>query len=424
MITNICLLLEALSIVFCIHCLYGENFRLDITTTCFLAVHMIVMTVINYYKLPTQYTMLMYPIFFIYCGVKFTFNIKQMLINFVMCAVIVGGIQSVAAWPLTRILAVTWFSDYILLIANFLAFLIIVFFVPKCRIYKITDYLLKKEIMQIVILIICIILITFLFFEYKAVQGMHLEQAILLLISIACIFALTGQLGKYKLKAKEVETELKMHELYADSFQGLIENIRLRQHEFDNHINTIYSQHYVYKTYEELVNAQEAYCKAITKDNRFNKLLSANNLIIAGFLYGKFMEIDKIGIDVTYNVNIMELDIKIPDYKIVEILSDFINNAVDALEKADNMKKLYISFIETNGLEIEVRNESPFIDYNIIEKFFSQGYSSKGENRGLGLYNVKKICSEYGLDIYCENVEICDTNWLSFKVIGKKDIAL
>ena len=47
-ITNVCLLLEALSIVICLHHLYGEKFRLDIATVCYLSIDMISMAAVNY----------------------------------------------------------------------------------------------------------------------------------------------------------------------------------------------------------------------------------------------------------------------------------------------------------------------------------------------------------------------------------------
>ncbi len=39
MITNVCLLLEMLSIVLCLHRLYGEKFRFDIVTVSFVCVY-------------------------------------------------------------------------------------------------------------------------------------------------------------------------------------------------------------------------------------------------------------------------------------------------------------------------------------------------------------------------------------------------
>ncbi|RKI90128.1 GHKL domain-containing protein [Parablautia intestinalis] len=423
MITNVCLLLEMLSFTFCLHALYREKFRLDITTISFLAIYMIIMALINYYALPQQYTLIMYMLIILYCGVKFKFNIKIILINVIFSIIIIGGIQMLIMLILFYVLDISWFTDYQLLLANCLAFLVIVLLLPKSKIYKVMNYLQTKEKIQNIVLAICIALIVYCLLSYKEFTRVELNQAILLFISISCIFVLAEQLGRYKVKAKEAETELKMHKLYADSFQGLIENIRLRQHEIDNHIHTIYSQHYIYNTYTDLVKAQDDYCRILTQENRFNKLLKSRNHIIAGFLYGKFVEIDKLGIEVDYEVKIMDLNVNVPIYKIVEILGDLINNAVEALERTEGINKLYVSLVENERFEIEVRNESPFIDYDMIEQFFTKGFSNKGQNRGLGLYNVKNICKEFALDICCENINIDGINWLSFKIIKDNTIS-
>ena len=65
---------------------------------------------------------------------------------------------------------------------------------------------------------------------------------------------------------------------------------------------------------------------------------------------------------------------------------------------------------------IEVRNESPYISYDMLGNFFNKGYSKKGENRGIGLYNIKQICEEYGMEIASKNIEIDGSNWLSFLI--------
>lgn len=422
MVTNICLLLESVSLIVCLHCLYGEKFKLDIETTSYLAIHMIIMTIINYYDLPKVLTMIIYPIMAVYCGIKFRFRLKEIIANVLLCIIIIGFIQMVVALPVYYILNIESFSGYKLLFVNCMAFLIVFFILPKCNVKKLTNFLNMKGIILIISLGICFIIAIFWLVSYKGFKMLELNQAILLLISLIFALFLAGQLSKYKVRAKEVETELKMHKLYADSFQGLIENIRLRQHEFDNHINTLYSQHFIYKTYDELVKAQKDYCQLVTKENRFNKLLTVGTSVIIGFLYGKFVEIDRKGIDISYAINISDLNLGIPDYKIVEILGNLLKNAVEALEKEESLNKLFVSFTESNGLfEIEVRNESPYISYEEISTFFDKGFSKKGKDRGLGLYNVKGICEEYKLNIYCENKEIDGENWLSFKVIKEEE---
>ena len=99
-------------------------------------------------------------------------------------------------------------------------------------------------------------------------------------------------------------------------------------------------------------------------------------------------------------------------------------NAVEAIEKTENnSKELYVKVMENDEtFELEVRNKGEFIDYNQMEQFFKKGYSKKGENRGLGLYNVKIICNEYDLNILYENKIIDEANWVSFIINNKKEV--
>lgn len=421
-ITNVCLLLEALSFVICLHCLYGEKFKLDIATVCFLSINMIVMTAINYLSLPKVYTMIIYPIILVYCTIKFRRKLRISVINLIMSIVIIGGTQAVVMLGFYYISRDKRFENTDLLIVNIIVFLLIVFLLPLFKLRYLPMLLNgNKEKKMAIVAEVCFALSILLLISYKEFETMELYQTILSLTCVVFVFVLAGQVIKFRLKVQAAETELKMHSIYSDSFQSLIENIRMRQHEFDNHINTIFSQHYVCKTYEELVDAQKSYCQYIVNENRFNKLLSCGNSIIVGFLYGKFIEMEKLGIQVTYQVNVNELKLGIPTYKVVEILGDLINNALEEVRENNENKGIYVC-IEVNDIFlIEVRNKSSYINHNEINSFFTKGYSKKGENRGYGLYNVKKICNQYQLDILCQNIEIEGSNWLSFIITNKKE---
>lgn len=421
MVTNICLLLEALSIVLCLHYLYDEKFKLDIETTSLLAINMILMTAINYYELPKIYSLTIYPIIGIYCGIKFGFKLREIIINVTLCIIIVGVIQMIVSLPFYYFLNVQLLSNYRLLFVNCTAFLIMIFVIPRLKINRVVAFLKNREKILIVSIVICLGITFFCLISYKQLIQVELNQTILLFVCMIFIFALTGQLNQYKVKSKEIETELRMHKLYADSFQSLIDSIRLRQHEFENHISTIYSRHYLFDTYEDLVNEQKKYCNQVLEENRFNKMLKKGNPVIISFLYGKMIEIDKKGIDIAYDIAINDLEIGVPIYKIVEILGNLLKNAVEAIEKTPNLNKIFILMIEIDDIfEIEVRNESPYIQPNDISLFFMKGYSEKGENRGLGLYNVNNICREYGLQLYFENKEINGQNWLSFRITNRQ----
>lgn len=417
MITNICLLLEVLSIIVCLHCLYGEKFKLDILTVSFLSIYMIIMAAINYYKLPSVISIIIYIFIGMYCGIKFEFKWGKLIVNTVLYLVIIGGMQLIVATCLHGFFNVLFTKNEVILLINLTVFLIILFILPKLRVDRLAVYLQDKERILVFSLFICIALTIASVVNYKVLNVVEAFRYVPLYVGISLVFILTGQLGKFKIRSKEAETELKMHQLYEDSFYSLIENIRLRQHEFDNHISTIYSLQYTCHTYEELINAQEEYSHAIIRENRHNKLLVAGNPLLIGFLYGKFIEIEKLGIEVQYKISIEDLDIGVPIYKIVEIVGNLIKNAVEALNILESLGGIYVGIREKNGeFEIEVRNKSKFIEYNEIESFFRKGFSKKGKYRGLGLYNVKRICDEYNLKIFCENRTINNENWICFSI--------
>lgn len=424
MVDRICVVLEALSIAVCLHRLYGKKFRFDIATASLMTVEMIMMQAIDYFGWPKELSMLFAPVVVIYCIIEFGFDLK-ILINNVLLIVILSILQITVMVLFYLLDSHNTIVGMRLLFSNAIVLLIIVVILPRLKMKFLTDLLNDKEIVLIISIIICIAITIYGLINFKKINFLnHLDwfQNIVFSVCVIMIGILAIKLGRYKVKSKEIETELKMHKLYADSFDNLIDNIRSRQHEFDNHINTIYSQHYIYHTYNELVDAQRNYCQIVTTENRFNKLLSSGNPVISGFLYGKFVEIDKYGIKVSYHVSIKELQICIPVYKLVEILGNLVNNAVEALLNCKKYKQMYVHVEENDEhIDIEVRNESDFISYVEIESFFIKGYSKKGDGRGLGLFHVKNICNEYKLNLLCQNKEIEGINWLSFTISNKKE---
>ena len=425
MVDRICVVLEGLSIAVCLHRLYGKKFRFDIATVSLMTIEMIMMQAIDYFGWPKELSMLFYLVVAGYCVIEFGFDIKKLIVNNVLYLIIIGILQ-IAVMMIFFLFRIQQVIVGIqLLLSNSIILAIVVYAFPKIKIKQLTDMLKDKEKALLASFVVCVIIAIFWLSNFKGINildWIDLFQYLLFSICIILIGLLVLKMGKYKIKSKEIETELKIHKLYADSFDNLIDNIRTKQHEFDNHINNIYSQHYIYSTYDELVKAQQSYCKVVAIENRFNKLLNSGNPIIIGFLYGKFVEIDKFGIDISYHISIKELQIEIPIFKLVEILGNLIDNAVDALINKKNYNKVYI-FMEERGkcFSIEVRNECDYVDYTELELFFKKGYSRKGGDRGLGLFHVKTICDEYKLNLLCRNKEVDGINWISFVVSNKKE---
>lgn len=423
MIDVLSLLLEILAVVLCIHYLYGEKLKLDILTVGFIVIEMSYLLGVNQFAADNRWTLLMYPMVMLYCGIKFGANIKKILVNNILYMLIISCVQASIA-VLLRI--VTNFFDMHIelpLLCNFFTLVVMLLLFRKEVLKKLSDIMQIKENIIIVSLLVAILCTILFLISYKSSNGFDSFYYLILVICIFLIGIAALDIGKHKMKAREAEAELRLHRLYEHSFKNLIEDICAKQHEFDNHINVLYNQRILYDNYEGLIKAQEEYCKEIIKENKYNKLLSKGNPIILGFLYGKFLEAEKVGIEVEYKVRIGSMDGTIPIYKIVELLGNLYKNSVEEVER-NGYKNIRVSVIEDDEkVKIEVSNRVENINYDEISEFFKRGYSKKGEKRGYGLYNVKKICSEYGAEIECK--DFCENNvekWLKFSVELNKSL--
>lgn len=421
MMTGLCVLFEGLSIVFCLHYLYGEKVCFDKITVGFTIVFYACMMLANYEYISGIWSLLIYPIIMLYCGKKFGWKFKVILVNIIIYVIILGVLQTSIMFIFGIFLNISEFNAAFTLLINALIFLIVVTGLKRCNLRKLSEVLQRKERLIIYSLMVVVISIVISLLTYKNRMQVDVALYLVIVVSIILISFVVIDIGKHKMKVREAEAELRLHKLYEQSYQSLIEDIRARQHEFDNHINTINSQHFLYHTYDELVEAQEKYCSEVVKENYYNKLLSKGNPVILSFLYSKFKEAEKRGIDVSYRVAIKDLECRVPVYKIVELLGNLLNNAMDALTANEELCKMSVVMTEYDDrIRIEIANECKGIDYDKLQEFFKRGYSEKGKNRGYGLYNVRKICEDYHVDLECTIKKIEDKDWLFFEMTVRK----
>ena len=422
MIDSLYTLFEAISVVICLHYLYGEKIHFDIITIGFIGFDVVLMRIIYLLNLRQTWSLMIYPFIILYCGIRFGFNFKTIFVNNILYMTILSGIQATIIILFNIVFKIERPEEVESFLINAVMLCVVAGILRKCKLDKLSKILQSNERLIFISLTVVVIVIFTFLMNYKFDKGFEIFYYILLGISTMLIGIAAIDIGKHKVKAKEAEAELRLHKLYEEPFRNLIDEICARQHEFDNHINTIYSQHFLYKTYEELVEAQEKYCGEVTKENRFNKLLTRGNPVILCFLYSRFLEAEKEGIMVSYRINIGDMECSVPTYKIVELLGNLLKNAMEAVKEREDGSIHVMMLEEKDRIRIEVSNESEVVDYQRIQEFFRKGYSEKGKNRGYGLYNVKKICGDYGIGITCENREENDRNRLVFGLTINKSL--
>ena len=421
MIVSLGVLFEVLSIIFCLHYLYGERVRFDKVTVLFAVVYSLWMMLANYHYISDSWTLMIYPIVLLYCGIRFGWKFKAIIINIILYSIIISALQTSIILILQFVIGIAHLNVLAGTIINIIIFVMVITILRQFNLKKLSEILQSKDWLIISALLIVLISILFSLLNYKNIAKFDLVSYLVIVASVILIGFVVIDIGKHKMKAMEAEAELRLHKLYEQSYQSLIEEIRARQHEFDNHINAIHSQHFLYQTYDELVKAQEKYCNQIVKENYYNKMLSEGNPVILSFLYSKFKEAEKREIAVSYRIAIKELDCNVPVHKIVELLGNLLNNAMDALSADEELSKMSVVMTEYDDrIRIEVANECKGIDYNKLDEFFKRGYSEKGKNRGYGLYNVKKICEDYRVDLECSIKKIEEQEWLFFEINMKK----
>lgn len=194
---------------------------------------------------------------------------------------------------------------------------------------------------------------------------------------------------KYERQRKVIET----YNQYSPIMSNLIEDIMRRQHDFKNHLNTIYGIIQVTDDYEVKVKLKE-YIESIRNSVQdSDNIVYVKDKIIAAIIYNKVCEAKDENIDFKYEVD-SEVSLGLKQHELSEVLNNLLDNAFEAAIKSGSIEKnveLKIYREDINKV-IEVRNSISVNNISNMSNFFAKGFSTKEEKgHGYGLYNVKKI---------------------------------
>ncbi|WP_173472094.1 sensor histidine kinase [Eubacterium ruminantium] len=151
---------------------------------------------------------------------------------------------------------------------------------------------------------------------------------------------------------------------------------------------------------------------------RLQKLSKIENPAIKGLVSNKLIYAMSTGIDVFIDIMDEIKDVDVRDIDLCRILGIYLDNAVEAAGETEE-KELKFNIIQDNGSTVIVIMNS-FINKGIsISNMEKQGFSTKGEGRGLGLSNVVQVLGQY------ENVnkvtEIRDNYFIQTLIISENE---
>ena len=130
---------------------------------------------------------------------------------------------------------------------------------------------------------------------------------------------------------------------------------------------------------------------------------SIDNASFAALLIGKIARASECNVKFVLdsNLHFCSQDIDIPSEALVTITGNLIDNALDEMNRTqksfDAVKELTLGvFTKPGNLLITVKDTGNGIPLEIQDKIFEQGFSTKGEGRGIGLFHTKQLIQSMG----------------------------
>ncbi|MDE7341104.1 MAG: GHKL domain-containing protein [Lachnospiraceae bacterium] len=432
--SNLKVVVELFTYIYCLAELFGKKLRISIHAVAFIIVDLFFVMGINDFGFPEYFRSLGYIAMFLYGLLYYGESIKITLVNCFLSATIIIVLQLLALFPLYLYYLVSIQCGYDIvdviyaintlneLVINIGCFLVIFVFSRKVKLKKLSDFFMRRNrlIVSISVLILCGLGISF----YQIVnKGMILNDVYIQMVYFVLIFLFViYEWQKSRMDVEKKKAQLEMNRLYYDAYDQLIMLVRERQHDMKNHISAILSMIYTAEDFEELKIKQTEYCGYVIEQNEKTKLvLSSGNPLIAGFLYSKIREAENYNITIEYKIGIEKTETVIPEYELVEMAGILLDNAIEELNNMSEdeiTRKIYLSIRETgDGIELIVANTSPCYEEDMTAHFFEPGYSSKGQNRGIGLSKLKRLVQDRKGNIMVYNRLRNDMNYLTFEII-------
>lgn len=423
MVECLFLLVEIVAGIKCIHNLYAKDKIFSIYTLVFICIEVLYFNLANRNIVSKETILAVYLLYILYTLMEFRDNLVNSIYNCLVTQIMVSIIQMLFYIPGIVMYNIFGSEDVMMLFINILT-CIVVIITGKFKMYDILHNACKHKGEKAGICIVATVgILIYYSFKIKVYSYIPLDVFLTCLLSLIIVVISIYRWQHVKFEKELKDQQLEISHKYNESYQALVELVRKNQHDFDNHLLALTTINSSTVSQDDLTKRQMEYKERILEQNKYNKILyKINDPMLAGYIFRKIVDLEKRGIKVIYDVNIESINIDyISIYDMIEIIGILLDNAGEALENGEFDKVIKLFVNETDEkLVIEVHNISKHYSNEEIIKFFEKGFSSKGENRGIGLSKIKDYQKKYKFDIMVDNCTEKSNNWLKFSVIIKR----
>lgn len=190
-----------------------------------------------------------------------------------------------------------------------------------------------------------------------------------------------------------------------DAMANLNITLRTQRHDFLNHLQVVYSLIEM-EEYEEANEYIEQVYGRITAVSRVMKTaVPAVNALLQVKVAACEAAHVKVQLDITSKWETLENTL--PAWEMCKVLSNLIDNAIDAMAKLPARQRLLTISLTENLRQycFRVANTGTPIPQDMQESIFQPGITTKGEGHGMGLYIVRKTLMNREGDITLQSDE-------------------
>lgn len=229
---------------------------------------------------------------------------------------------------------------------------------------------------------------------------------ILILFLIVTVSAILVEIAISGVLSRKIKKEFIA---FTEDFEGtkfLVDSMRANNHDFTNKLHVILGLIQIGQ-YEKAISYIQN-ISIIQKEIISKVMHTIENPSFAALIVGKIARASECNVKFILNEGtyFRNSDITLPSEALVTITGNLIDNALDAMnmdtEKSEKELSLGI-YTRPDELLIIVKDTGPGIPDEIKEKIFDNGFSTKGDGRGIGLYHTKQLITSLGGSITVES---------------------
>lgn len=318
------------------------------------------------------------------------FKIEQIIVIYSFSLSIVYAIQIVVALLMKSSIHNFDYSFRNGFWAQILAFIVVITVIKYIPVREVfTNVLGENRWVRIFIINIFAIYYMLVMLWHINFSG-FIESIINVLLIISILLAINIILVRDIFVKQTIKQKMKAYDTYLPIVEEMIDEIRNKQHDYHNHIQTLESLKLNYSNEDE--GSITSYKNELIHNETWEKLIAFDNKVLMAFLFSKYNLAQKKSVTINYEINNYLLKVAYSDYELIEMIGILLDNALEAtIQDGHDRFDVRIDY-EDGKTIIETQNKCPYVSSNEIKKMFEQNFSTKNEkNHGVGLSKLQKI---------------------------------